>query len=136
MSEISETETTWNIKKFRLSGDINAAQSWRSPVLQLNLSYRHCQVAHKASVPANLHRVNRQRLRAAQRHKEEQAVLRPRFGDWWVTCPPGRAYFNVRMRQCSSGLSKPNLSLTSWSPSTPHHLAVPTEGHNLERYKG
>lgn len=34
----------------------------RSPVLQPNLSYRYCWVAHKASVLDNLHGVSRQRL--------------------------------------------------------------------------
>lgn len=67
----------------------------------------------QASVPANLH----------------------------LTCPSARAYFNLKMSQRSSGLSKPNLFLTScfvthWSPSAPHHLAVPTEGHNPTRGKG
>lgn len=63
------------------------------------------------------------------------------FGDWRVTCPSAHAYFNVKMSQCSSGLSKSNLFLTScfvihWSSSAPLHLAVPTEAHNLERNMG
>lgn len=41
------------------------------------------------------------------------------------------AYFNIKMSQCSSGLSRPNSFLTS--SSAPQHQAVPREEHNLER---
>lgn len=69
-------------------------------------------------------------------------MLQTLFGEWWVMCPSTCAYFNVKMSQCSSGLSKPSLFLPcnplepKCSPSSvcPHRGAQSGEGQGIDMW--